>query len=347
MMIGAGAPPSSFIARQIAQLRSLGVDVATLDEPRSLKQARVRLIKRGNLMALGPRALSKVRSSDVLHVQWPGHLERYGGLARKYRKPVVLSLRGRQVNVLPYVPGHEGQAGRLRTLFQMVDGFHCVSQNILEEGMKYGLDPTRASVIRPAVDTSFFVPSPEARPEGPFKILMVGALIWRKGYEYALLALARLKASGRTFGASIIGSGEDEDRIRYTIDDLGLADCVSMLGRRTPEEIRAALWETDMFLHASVSEGIANVVIEAMACAVPVVVADSGGMREAITDDVEGFVVPPRDPDAMAERIERLADSSELAEKLGAGGRRRATEGFDLADQGRAFLDLYERVLQR
>ncbi len=121
-----------------------------------------------------------------------------------------------------------------------------------------------------------------------------------------MLAIQQLKAAGVPVQYQIIGDGPERQRILYTIQDLGLQDCTQLLGRQPPTAVRELLQQADAFLLASLSEGIANVVLEAMACGLPVVTTDCGGMREAVTDGVEGFVTPVRDPNAMAQALEKL-----------------------------------------
>jgi colanic acid/amylovoran biosynthesis glycosyltransferase len=176
---------------------------------------------------------------------------------------------------------------------------------------------------------------------------MVGALMWRKGYEYALMAFCRLLDRVTESRLVIVGEGEERDRIEHTAQDLGVADRVVLAGKLDPTGVREVLWRSHLFLHASLSEGIANVALEAMACGLPVVATDAGGMREAIDDGVNGFLVPLRDTEAMADRLVRLANNPELRAEMGRKARDRAVRDFDLKDQGRKFVELYQEVLSQ
>ena len=97
-----------------------------------------------------------------------------------------------------------------------------------------------------------------------------------------------------------------------------------------------------MFVLSSLSEGISNAALEAMACGLPVVTTDCGGMREAIRDGVEGFVVPMRDPDAIAVALVRVASDEGLRQRIGQAARQRIVEAFSIERQIRAFQALYE-----
>jgi glycosyltransferase involved in cell wall biosynthesis len=92
------------------------------------------------------------------------------------------------------------------------------------------------------------------------------------------------------------------------------------------------------------SEGLSNAALEAMACGLPVVTTDCGGMPEAITDGVEGFVVPLRDPHAMAKALSALASDVELRRRMGKAGRDRVLKQFTLGRQIEEFVSLLEDV---
>ena len=184
----------------------------------------------------------------------------------------------------------------------------------------------------------------ERRARETLHLIAVGALIWRKGYEYMLLALRRLLETGVRARLSIVGSGNEEQRIRFTIRDLGLEPEVTMYGALPPNGVRALLNDADVFVHASLGEGISNGVLEAMASGLPVVTTDCGGMREAVTDGVDGFVVPVRDVAAMSAALVELAGDAGLRTRMGRAARAAVERGFALEQQIASFASLYERL---
>jgi glycosyltransferase involved in cell wall biosynthesis len=106
------------------------------------------------------------------------------------------------------------------------------------------------------------------------------------------------------------------------------------------------LQRADVFVLASLSEGISNAVLEAMACGLPIVTTDCGGMREAITDGVEGFVVPVRDSESMANALEKLIADKVLRAEMGCRARERILGGFTLERQVEQFLAMYEELVE-
>src|SRR4029434_2963378 len=93
------------------------------------------------------------------------------------------------------------------------------------------------------------------RAEHPYRILSVGRLMWKKGHEYGLQAVAELIDQGIFVNYRIIGEGQDRTSILYTIYDLGVQDSVKLLGARPAAEVRAEMARADVLLHPSVSEG--------------------------------------------------------------------------------------------
>jgi colanic acid/amylovoran biosynthesis glycosyltransferase len=291
-------------------------------------------------------ALARLRP-DVAHFEWNAAAIDYWPLVELWRCPAVVSCRGSQIHVRPHTPGQEQFIGGLRRTLQGAAAVHCVSEAIRNEAVRYGLDPRKARVIRPAVDSEFFRPPERRRGGEDFRVVSTGALHWVKGYEYALLAVRRLADRGVRVRFEVVGEGRksERQRVQYTIRDLGLEDMVTLRGALAPEGVRQALHEADAFLLASVSEGISNAALEAMASGLPVVTTDCGGMREAVHDGVEGWIVPPRDPEAMAGALQRLAADAVLRERMGRAGRERVLREFTLSRQVSEFLALYRTLV--
>lgn len=180
-----------------------------------------------------------------------------------------------------------------------------------------------------------------------FSIINIGSIVWNNGYEYALLAVRQLVDRGVDAEFHIIGDGPERQRILYTIDDLRLEGRVVLHGKLPAEAVRDRLQQADVFLLSSLSEGISNAVLEAMSCGLPVVTTNCGGMREAVTDGVEGFVTPVRDPQTAADALRQLALDAELRARMGAAARQRVLREFDLRDQVEAFTTMFSEQVSR
>ena len=204
-----------------------------------------------------------------------------------------------------------------------------------------GLDRSKARVIRPAVDVDYFAPGP-TRPKAapPWRLVAVGSLLWLKGFEDALLAVKALVDRGFDVRFDLVGEGRDRQRLLFAVHDLGLEERVTLHGQQPPEKVRELLRQAHVFIVSSFSEGIANVALEAMACGVPVVSTDCGGMPEVITDGEHGLFVPVQQPAALESAIGRLLSDEPLRARLGQASRRRAEAEFRLDHQVAEFADL-------
>jgi len=233
---------------------------------------------------------------------------------------------------------------RAVAMLQRADAVHCVSEEIARAVGALVGGRERVWVNRPAVDTGAIVPRSTPRTPGPVRLLATGRLDWKKGFEHLLVALAQVARRGIAFHAQILGDGELRSALRYTIEDLGLRDHVELAGAVPSTDVLARMQQADVFVLSSVAEGISNAVLEAMASGLPIVTTRAGGMHEAISDGVEGLVVPVRDVDALAAAIARVATDESLRRRLGDGARRRAVAEFSLERQLDLFDDIYRSV---
>jgi colanic acid/amylovoran biosynthesis glycosyltransferase len=267
--------------------------------------------------------------------------------------PVATSCRGSDLNVYPLIPALAPYARGLVQVMERAEAVHCVSERLGREALAFGLDPAKARIIHPAVDPHMFQPRNHAgRPSEALRLVSVGAMRWEKGYEYALAAVRHLVSGGVPVALEIIGAAPagrlppspEQQRIAHTVHDMGLSDHVRLCPRASPAELGRRLAAADALLHASLSEGLPNVVLEAMACGIPVVTTDCGAVREAVTDGVEGYVVEVRDPGQLAAALKSLWCDAELRARMGRAGRRRVQEGFELSRQIEQFLAMYEEL---
>lgn len=246
---------------------------------------------------------------DLVHVQWSKSLEHYFWV-QLFNIKLVVSLRGAHIN---YSPIADVQlADKYRLLFPRVNAFHGVSHAICEEANKYGADKSKCYVVYSGFDLTKF-PKPTnldyKDSSKPLNIISVGRAHWKKGYHYALDAIKLLKDMGVKVQYDIIGIGKEEE-LTFQKVDLGLESEVTFCSKMPFHQVTDAVRAADVFLLPSVEEGIANVVIEAMLLGTPVITTSCGGMKELVTDDITGFVVPVRDPEAIASSIVKFSKLS-------------------------------------
>ena len=297
----------------------------------------------GFLKSLYARAHFIGHDLDILHVEFDAQGVGVADLKAVLGCRVLLSSRGtmQQLSTLDRVPG------ACAYLFRYADGYHFISRFLESNTERLGLpgDVPRW-LIEPAIDLDLFRPRPrEPRsPGSPLRVVSVGRMSWEKGYEFALAAIARVRDAGVAVEYTIYGDGPYREPVRFAIEQLGLSRHVRLAGAIAREQMPAAYADADVMLHAAVAEGFCNAVVEAQAMGIPVVTTDAGGLPENVIDGVTGFVVPRRDPAALAERLVRLSRDERLRHTLGAAGHDRSVSRFDLDRQAEAFLRLYEEL---
>ena len=285
-------------------------------------------------------------SLDVLHIEFDAQGLGAADLKSFLKCPLLLSSRGafQRTGVPDRFPGVYDY------LFRYVDGYHFISSYLRTNTQRLGLNPAvRTWLIEPAIDFDLFVPA-RARPvravDAPYRILSVGRLDWAKGYEFALDAVARVCKAGIPIEYTILGEGPYEEALIFAArqNNLLQTGLVRFMGAVSRESVLKYYLEADVMLHSAVEEGFCNAVIEAQAMELPVVTSDAGGLPENVEDGVTGFVVPRRDPDALAQKLIQLALDPELCRQLGRAGRQHVLKHFDISNQVGEFVSLYESL---
>lgn len=254
--------------------------------------------------------------------------------------PKVLMCTGSDVRILPDFDPWLARA--LPPVFAAMMHVVCPSHELRHFAVRRGAPPARTVVLYPPVDTKYFHPAGRPRRDDDvLRLVSVGRMHWVKGYEDAMRSVALARAAGHDVMYTIVGADEGAGQaLRYAAHDLGLDEVITFAGPRSHAGVRAALARADVFMLSSVSEGASRSALEAMAMGLPVVTTDVGGMREIVDDGVEGFVVPSRDPQSLANAIVSLATSPGRRRELGTRARARA-ERYDAS----MHLDRIEELL--
>jgi colanic acid/amylovoran biosynthesis glycosyltransferase len=260
---------------------------------------------------------------------------------------VITSFRGYDVNYAGL-----DKPDYFREVWEQSDTLHLLGADLWRRALRRGCPPLKPrAFIAPAIDAEFFAPANrvpvnnDGSPARPIRILSVGRLEWKKGYEYAIGAARFLRDGGVQVEYRIVGQGRYLDALGLARHQLGMQGEVDFLGALPPSEVREQMRAADILLHSAVSEGFCNVVLEAQAMELPVVCSDADGLPENIVDGETGFVTPRRDAQALSEKLAVLARDPVLRHRMGQAGRKRVLERFQLAGQIQAFDQLYRSVL--
>jgi glycosyltransferase involved in cell wall biosynthesis len=192
---------------------------------------------------------------------------------------------------------------------------------------------------------------PGPAPNGRLRVLGVGRLVAKKGFDVMVEACAELRRRDVPFDALIVGQDDKHGAVvRERIAALGLDDRVVLPGPMGQADLlreyrRAGALCMPCRVLDDDRDGIPNVLVEAMAAGAPVVATGVSGIPELVEDEVNGLLVEPDDPAALADALVRVHRDRELAERIAAAGRRTVQERFDGDRLARRLADLFEEAL--
>lgn len=240
----------------------------------------------------------------------------------------------------------------------LADSIVANSDAVRQWLISQGYDPAKITVIRNGVDLTKFAGKRDGRlrqelgiaPDSPL-VAVLSRLNEVKGIDYFLEAAALVARRFDNARFLVIGDAHNEYDCAYRRDLeryaawLGIGDRVIFTGFRL--DVPEVLSEVAVSVLPSHSEGLPNAALESMAAGVPVTATNVGGSPEAVVDGVTGFLVPPRDPAALAEAICRLLGNRQMALSFGEAGRRRVEEHFSIKRMVRETEELYLRLLEK
>ena len=202
---------------------------------------------------------------------------------------------------------------------------------------RWQIDRSRVSTIYNGVAVPAQAPSP--RREGDVRVVGIAALHWLKGFDVLLEAAARAREPWRV---RLVGDGVERARLERQAATLADSRRVEFTGWR--DDASLAPLEGDLVCAPSRAESFSYVVLEAMACARPLVASAVDGAAEAVVDGQTGLLVAPDDPVALAQAIDALTRDPERRALMGRAAHARAAAQFGIDDMVDATTELYERV---
>ncbi|MCA8430682.1 glycosyltransferase family 4 protein [Burkholderia seminalis] len=234
-------------------------------------------------------------------------------------------------------------------------------QDALDLITHYRADKTRIEIVPCGFDLQEFRPVPrvDARArlgwrQDAFVVLQLGRLVPRKGIDTVIDALARMPRDPRrpTHLYVVGGSQATPDpardpelaRLAAFAHELGIANRVTFVGRRERDALHLYYSAADVFVTTPWYEPFGITPVEAMACATPVIGSDVGGIRTTVDDGTTGYLVPPRDPAALAARLVQLRAQPDLCEALGRAAYLRAHRHYTWQGVADRLVDIYRDV---
>ncbi|WP_456439210.1 glycosyltransferase family 4 protein [Psychroserpens sp.] len=227
-------------------------------------------------------------------------------------------------------------------LFSKKVHYHVLSNKMKTILIDKGITKTMVTVINPAIDVSFFQTQKRQQTNQRIEILTIARLHWVKGLEYTLQALALLKKEGLDFNYTIIGDGKEYERLVFAAHQLDIKEQVVFKGKISSKEVKKELDQTDIYIQYSIQEGFGNSPLEAQASGLLCIVSDADGLSENVIDTKTGWVVPKRNPLALANTIRMVTEMSLIdQQKIQENAINRMKNEFHINKQQQHFVRFY------
>ena len=239
-----------------------------------------------------------------------------------------------------------------RFLSRYTDVIVCNSNFIKRVNTKRAsISEKKFTVVYNAVDIKQFSPEINSdmirrefsMPPGVPVVGMVARLHSCKGHQYLLKAAVEVIKGLPEVKFVLVGDGELREELENSAMRLGISKNIIFTGNR--EDVPQLIQLFNVAVLSSIHEGFGNFLIEAMACSKPVVATNVGGIPEVVKNEETGILVPPENPEALAEGIIRLLRNKEESRRMGLAGRRRVEQYFDIKLKVRKVEEIYDKLI--
>lgn len=293
------------------------------------------------------KALIKKIKPDLLHAHYITNYGFFGALCNF--KPFIVTTWGSDILT---VPGEHGLSTIKKYIAKYVlrktDVVTCDAEHMKENLKRLGAIPEKISIIYFGIDTNKFSPRQKNNGFGMKVVISLRNLEPLYDVESLIKAAPLVLKEIPETKFVIVGRGSEQKRLRQLAKSLDVADNVNFTGFVPNEQIPQYLANADIYVSTSLSDaGIAASTAEAMACELPVIVTDVADNRKWIDDGVNGFVVPIRDPQSLAEKIVYLLQNAKARNQFGTVNREIIEKRNNYHKEMKKMEDIYEELVQR
>lgn len=301
------------------------------------------------------KRLDEENGFDIIHLQnrFFVDFDTAALYARLRHKPFMMTIHNaRPLGISPAITifgsAYDWLIGRWP--FAMADRIIAVSEWVKYDIAKYHIDERKIVPVHNGINVSSFKPTAATSVrkqygiDGPM-LLFVGRMITQKGIPYLIEAMPLVLVRHPDAKLLLIGRGNALENLKKKTKAMGLEKSVLFSGYMTEEMLKEAYGTCDLFVLPSIWEVLPIAILEAMSSARPVVCTNAGGNAELVKDGLNGYVVPMRDPEALADKINALLDDPEKRKSMGRAGRRRAEDEFDWKIIALKTKQVYEELL--
>jgi colanic acid/amylovoran biosynthesis glycosyltransferase len=232
-----------------------------------------------------------------------------------------------------------------KILFSKTVRYHVLSDKMKLNLIHQNVPETNIHVITPAIDISLFDNSNtnEVACNDTIQILCISRLHWVKGLHYLLEALGILKKEHLNFKLTIIGDGEEKERLTFAAYQYNILNDIQFTGKLSQTQVIHHLKTSNLYVQYSIQEGFGNAVLEAQAMGLPCIVSDADGLQQNVLHNITGWVVPKRNPIALAKMIKEIHCLNPHKKQLITNSAvKRVNKEFNLQKQNKLFLEFYK-----
>jgi len=292
-------------------------------------------------------ALKKVLKEyqpDILHAHYVSSYGLVGALANDGR-PFYVSVWGRDVFQFP----QKGSMNRKMVEYTLGKAaVVCSTSHIMaKETNKY--TGKKVFVTPFGVDMNKFKPIPGLKSDEDLTIGTVKALSDKYGIGDLIKAFAAIFSEKKNAKLLIVGDGPQRSEYEQLTKDLGIDHVTTFTGRVPNDKVPEYINKMDVFGVPSTedSESFGVAAVESMACGVPVVVSNVGGLPEVVIEGKTGFVVPKENPEELAKAMMALVEDEEKRKTMGLAGIEHVKENYNWIDNANGMLELYDQTLNK
>ncbi|MGB2863925.1 MAG: glycosyltransferase family 4 protein [Sedimentisphaerales bacterium] len=264
-----------------------------------------------------------------------------------YRKagklPYIISLRGSDV---------PGQHARLQLDYKILapvfgaiwkksSALVACSEGLKERALRF-MPSVSIDVIPNGVELDRFFPAETAKKSKVLRLLTVGRLSVTKRIELLIDTVEILHRTAFKLHLTVVGGGQMERQLRNIVTERELSGVIDITGRMNSENMPEVYRRNDIFISASMQEGMSNAMLEAMSSGLPIVTTRCEGLAELI--DGNGLIIEQDNIEEIAKAVKRLADDPELYKRMSTAARKQA-EKFDWANVASSYIEQYRKII--
>jgi len=257
--------------------------------------------------------------------------------------PYIISLRGSDV------PGRHARlqldynilAPAFRAIWKKASAVVACSEGLKERALLF-MPSVPIDVIPNGVELDRFFPAETTQKSNMLRLLTVGRLSVTKRIEMLIDAVEILHRTACKLHFMIVGGGQMERQLRKIAAERELRDVIKITGRISSEKMPEVYRNNDIFISASMQEGMSNAMLEAMASGLPIVTTRCEGLTELI--DGNGLIIEKDNIEEIAKAVKQLADNPELYKQMSTAARKQA-EKFDWANVASSYIEQYRKII--